>query len=102
MKSTTWNTSIIERRQVITLYKLIDGATQWTMPIYLSFIPDELIVKYYAYQNDGTETGIDLLYTDLINDIICPLTENNSYLNTHYLLQKPIWYLFISSVKHSW
>jgi len=90
MKSTTWNTPIIERRQVVTICKAINATSQWTTPIFLSFIPDEVIVKYYSYYQDGTEAGVDYIYTNLISDILCPISEQFGSLNTHYLLQKPI------------
>ena len=49
--STTFNTSIVERREIVTIYKALadpnnpgNGITTFTVPIYLTFIPDELIV----------------------------------------------------------
>jgi len=42
------------------------------------------------------------LYTDLINDTICPIAERTSgYMNSHYLIQKPISGIYLFQVKNT-
>lgn len=71
MSSTTFNTHIIERRQIVTIYKFINTLTDWTIPLYLSFIPDEVI---YSYEFDGTKAGVSLLYTFAITQKMLSIT----------------------------
>ena len=89
--STTFETNIIDRRYVITLTKFFNGSATFTNQLYVPFIPDEMIVRDYSYHHDGTEQGISVIYTDLVNDIICPISDTSSgYSGKHYLIQKPI------------
>ena len=72
------DTNVIEVRKVIPIIKYIAGASSWTQNITIDFIPDEVIVKSFAYRFDGTEVSINFLYSDLVNDIMSPILEGDS------------------------
>jgi len=85
------DTQVIEVRKAIPIIKAIVGETSWTQNIYIDFIPDELIVKSYLYLSDGKEDGVSFIFSDLVNDVLCPVAETiPCYLSTPFLLKRPI------------
>lgn len=65
------DTNIIEVRQNIIITAALNNASSFSFLINkVNFIPDEVIVRGINYHPTAPETGITMLYTDLVSDVI--------------------------------
>jgi len=70
MKSTTFNTQIIERRNTVTLGTTLNATGTFIKQIFINYIPDELRVVNISYSNAAVnEPGVFLLYSDIVQTI---------------------------------
>jgi len=93
MKSTTFNTQIIERRKTVTFgSNLVNLRGTFKTQIFIDFIPDELRVVNISYANsEDNEPGVFLLYSDIVSEYLGIFQDNQiNSTNVYFLLQKPI------------
>lgn len=96
----------VTNRKNITIIQDQTGGSQpeFKRTINIEFVPDELIVRCIAYQNDSSEVNVGYIYSDLVRDnilgsVIDGKTFNNS--NQVFTIGEPVHGIYTFSCRQA-